>query len=153
MKIVKDICKILGIGVPNIERKAESEVALFKESPTCLSCVHIEITDSGEEVVKGIYLRDTKIDDVTLAFSLAHELRHIWQHTNGLMDIKNYVERNKTDCVGSYNAQYMEVDANAFAMAYMLAIYRVDIKLNLPGQILAETQNRKEELIKKYWHG
>lgn len=61
-----------------------------------------------------------------LLFSVAHELRHLWQaETDGDLYFKGYKTLREIGDVDIYNQQPAELDANAFASAIMAANFGI----------------------------
>lgn len=149
-----EICDLLEIATLPLAVKSESEVEIFKASPTCKACVEVEVDNTGNEKIKGVYIRNNQADRVNCLFNLVHELRHVWQHKNGLLNSTNYTERNETDSVGKYNEQFAEIDAHAFAVAYMLAEFGVRMKLEaskMTQDTMQRIEQRVQEILHEYW--
>ena len=102
-EFITDICELLKIEVPKISY----DTSHFHTKTTLAQC---------EPTVNIIYL--TKIDkpNTDYIFSIAHELRHMYQYlTNEEFYLLEYKPSNKCSSVEEYNLQIAEVDANAFA--------------------------------------
>lgn len=111
--IVKDIEDILGI--KNIKIEFANKIPL--ESQTALAC--------SDFFNKKIILKcsDKDIISPILIFSLCHEFRHFYQFkynpTNFKLQMKTYKE-SKNLSFDEYNLQPLELDANGFAVSYMI---------------------------------
>ena len=112
---VSDMAKILKIDMP----KVEYDTRHF-ETDTMLAQAYIG--KHGETI---IYLKQT--DSITLDtyFSIAHEMRHIWQVKYDYeLYMRHYKGRDKLS-LEDYNNQLAEVDANAFATVVMEDLFDV----------------------------
>ena len=106
-EFITDICELLEIEVPKISY----DTSHFPTETTLAQC---------EPTANMIYL--TKIDKLNpdYVFSIAHELRHIYQYqTDKQFYLSGYKPSNKCSSVEEYNLQIAEVDANAFASIIM----------------------------------
>lgn len=104
------ICGLLNIEVP--------EVRILKDealTDTTLVCV-----------IDGVVYVKTMKPSPDLLFSVAHELRHLWQaETDGDLYFKGYKTLREIGDVDIYNQQPAELDANAFASAIMAANFGI----------------------------
>lgn len=74
---------------------------------------------------KTIYVKCDKRPTYDTFFSVAHELRHLWQiKTNKEYFFGNYKERNVLD-VEAFNMQIAEIDAHAFSEVIMRVYFGV----------------------------
>lgn len=103
IQFIEIICDDLEIEKPLVEE------VLFLHTPTQLA----EYIPS-DNILK---YRPGKIPLDTM-FSIAHELRHIWQMKNCPEIFQNYINSTDTD-IEQYNLQSAEIDANAYAMVIM----------------------------------
>jgi Zn-dependent peptidase ImmA (M78 family) len=74
-------------------------------------------------------------------FSIAHELRHIWQtkQGEGVTEYRTITESNKVD----YNLQDVELDANAFATRVMVELFGVrPLFSGMPENVVNEIYRR-----------
>ena len=68
------------------------------------------------------------LSDADIAFSIAHELRHLYQIKNkGISD--GYAKPNSVD-VSTYNDQEEELDANAYAAYTMISMFGIKPTFN-----------------------
>jgi len=98
------------LGLENVVVQEVDSLPFGEEK--ALACSSIK-----EDVV--FYKKGTK-EVLDLLFALAHESRHLWQKRQ--LFYKAELEKYKTvDEIGlvSYNHQFLEFDANAFATAFM----------------------------------
>lgn len=106
-EFITDVCELLEIEIPKISY----DTSHFPTKTTLAQC---------EPTANIIYL--TKVDkpNPDYVFSIAHELRHIYQYqTNEEFYLSGYKPSNKCSSVEEYNLQIAEVDANAFAAIIM----------------------------------
>ena len=103
IQFIEIICDDLEIEKPLVEE------VLFLHTPTQLA----EYIPS-DNILKH---RPEKIPLDTM-FSIAHELRHLWQMKNCPEIFQNYINSTDTD-IEQYNLQSAEIDANAYAMVIM----------------------------------
>lgn len=102
-EFIKIVCDDLKIDKPIVKE------VLFLHTPTQLA----EYIPS-DNILK---YRSGKIPLDTM-FSIAHELRHIWQMKNCPEIFHSYVNSTDAD-IEQYNLQSAEIDANAYAMVIM----------------------------------
>lgn len=104
-KFVEDICKELNISIPAIS----FDTSNFATSTMMAYC-------DG----KTIYIKSFDKPNPDQFFSIAHELRHLWQlQTNEDLYFNNYKTISEVDNE-TYNLQLAEIDANAFASVVMI---------------------------------
>lgn len=106
-EFITDVCELLEIEIPKISY----DTSHFPTKTTLAQC---------EPTANIIYL--TKVDkpNPDYVFSIAHELRHIYQYqTDEEFYLSGYKPSNKCSSVEEYNLQIAEVDANAFAAIIM----------------------------------
>ena len=85
-------------------------------------------TDDGRPT--GILIRNdwNQIDMVDTYITLAHEMRHVWQHWRfERAYFENYRILDENISLKSYCLQEPEVDANAYAYRVLLDIFGIDI--------------------------
>lgn len=64
-------------------------------------------------------------DPPTVWLTVSHEMRHVWQIKNGLFDPSAY--RVSSDVSAKdYNAQELELDAQAWSFAVMRIVHRIE---------------------------
>lgn len=100
---ILDVCDELEIPVPKISY----DTSVFFSSTMMAMCYD-----------DTIYIKPSK-PNPDLLFSIAHELRHMWQlKNNESFYFRNYKNVTQLDAE-HYNLQIAEVDANAFAAIIM----------------------------------
>ena len=112
-EFINDVCDILNISVPAIS---------FDTSNFTSDTMMAQVNPSGDT----IYLKKHDKPNPDQLFSIAHELRHIWQIQN---DEKLYFSTYKPidllPSVEEYNLQIAELDANAFASLVMIDFFHL----------------------------
>ena len=110
---INDICDILNISIPSVS---------FDTSNFPTDTMMAQVNPSGDT----IYLKKYDKPNPDQLFSIAHELRHIWQMQN---DEKLYFSTYKPvdlcSSIEEYNLQIAELDANAFAGLVMIDFFRL----------------------------
>ncbi len=90
----------------------------------------------------------SKADIKDIYFSIAHELRHIWQlkyHENEYFD--NYKTASELE-LEAYNLQAPELDANAFALIIMEEMFEISpLFQGLPDRVIMCGRNLKRNGI------
>lgn len=115
MKDLKRICDILKINEPAIVYTDEKKYFSSSTTMAAMEC------GANEIYINKNYLPGTDFD---LLFCIAHECRHLWQVNNSKVDYKKYRSSNflsKTE----YNNQIEELDAHAFACAYLKKYHKI----------------------------
>lgn len=102
-EFIEIVCSNLKITKPIVEE------VLFLHTPTQLA--EYVPADNALKYCMGKMPLD-------IMFSIAHELRHIWQMKNCPEIFQNYINSTDTD-IEQYNLQSAEIDANAYAMVIM----------------------------------
>lgn len=111
-KFIHDLCNLLNIECPSISLDTSN----FPSDTMMAQC-----SPDGST----IYLRKFDRPNPDQLFSIAHELRHIWQiKTNKELFFSSYKPVNDLS-IEEYNLQIAEVDANAFAGIVMVDIFRL----------------------------
>lgn len=106
-EFITDVCELLEIKVPKISY----DTSHFPTKTTMAQC---------EPSANVIYLNKTDKPNPDYVFSIAHELRHIYQYQNNKQFyLSGYKPSDKCSSVEEYNLQIAEVDANAFASIVM----------------------------------
>ena len=83
-----------------------------------------------------------------LFFAIAHELRHAYQLEND-RSLHDYHTSDQLD-IDEYNAQPLEVDANAFAAVVMAEFFGISPQfLNMPERIRQLICIRKRQIQKE----
>lgn len=100
---IDDICDILNISDPSVS----FDTSKFTTDTMMAQC------DIDENI---IYLKKYDKPNPDQFFSIAHELRHIWQMKNNeKLYFSTYKPIDLCSSVEEYNLQLAELDANAFA--------------------------------------
>lgn len=131
---VGTVCRILGITPPKIRYRLPPGM-----SPTTLAAA----SSDGEEIcVKN------QAPSADLYFSIAHELRHIWQiRTDPDKYMSNYKTRADLD-VDAYNLQPAEIDANAFAEIISVNLLMVrPLFIGLSDRVKQKITRRAREIL------
>lgn len=135
-EFITDICELLEIEVPKISY----DTSHFPTKTTLAQC---------EPTANIIYL--TKIDkpNPDHVFSIAHELRHIYQYqTDEKIYLSGYKPSNKCVSVEEYNLQIAEVDANAFASIVMTDFFSMKPQWNgLSDRVIDAIESRIKFLL------
>lgn len=132
---INDICDILNIPIPSVS---------FDTSHFPTNTMMAQVDSSGNT----IYLKKYDKLNPDQLFSIAHELRHIWQIEN-YHDI--YFSNYQTvDKIGTerYNLQPAEIDANAFASIIMIDFFHLKPQYNgLSDSVVSSIKSRIDELV------
>lgn len=110
LDFIAEICEELEIEIPEISH----DTSKFKSKTMMAMC-------DGNT----IYFKKTDKPNPDVLFSIAHELRHLWQIKT---DEKYYFENYKevgTISTEDYNKQIAEVDANAYAGVVMIDCFNL----------------------------
>ena len=96
-----------------------------------------------------IYLNKVDKPNPDYIFSIAHELRHVYQYqTDKEFYLSRYKPSNKCSSIEEYNLQIAEVDANAFAAIIMTDFFSVKPQWNgLSGKVIDTIEKRIEFLL------
>lgn len=134
-KFIEEICDILNISFPLISYDASH----FQSDTMMAQC-----SSNGNEIFIKRYI--TPHPDQL--FSIAHELRHIWQiRTNHDLYFSNY---QTIEIIGTekYNLQIAEVDANAFASVIMIDFFHLQPQYKgLSDSIISAIKKRIDEIV------
>lgn len=134
IQFIEIICDDLEIEKPLVEE------VLFLHTPTQLA----EYIPS-DNILK---YRPGKIPLDTM-FSIAHELRHIWQMKNCPEIFQNYINSTDTD-IEQYNLQSAEIDANAYAMVIMESGFGITPQFKgLSEKVKKKILLRANEIVEK----
>lgn len=128
------ICFVLGVNPPKIIITDNTEQFAIE---TTLARLLYE--------TKEVYINKNLMTDLMRTiYCVAHELRHLWQLENDKINLKEYKQSDEVD-LDTYYLQECEIDANAFAVAYMRKYFKRDIKPTvISDKILDETIKRAE---------
>lgn len=108
---VNDICNILDISIPSIS----FDTSNFPTDTMMAQCNPNGLT---------IYLKKYEKPNPDQFFSIAHELRHIWQIKNDeQLYFSTYKPIDLCSSIEEYNLQIAELDANAFAGMIMMNFF------------------------------
>lgn len=135
-EFITDVCELLEIKVPKISY----DTIHFVTKTTLAQC---------EPVTNTIYLNKVDKLNPDYVFSIAHELRHIYQyHTDKEFYLSGYKPSNKCSSVEEYNLQIAEVDANAFASIVMTDFFSIKPQWNgLSNKVINEINKRINIII------
>ena len=135
---ITEICELLKIQVPFISYNTLH----FSTETTLAQCNPVENT---------IYLRKLNSLNPDFLFSIAHELRHIYQYqTDEKFYLSGYKSSNKCSSVEEYNLQIAEVDANAFASIVMADFFSMKPQFNgLSNKVINAIDNRVKIIIRE----
>lgn len=128
---INDICDILNIPVPFVS---------FDTSNFPTSTMLAQCSSDGST----IYLKKYDKPNPDQFFSIAHELRHIWQIQNDeQLYFSTYKPIDLCTSVEEYNLQIAELDANAFAGLVMMDFF------NLKPQFLGLSDSVKAKIFER----
>lgn len=128
---INDICDILNISVPSVS---------FDTSNFPTDTMMAQCSPDGDT----IYLKRYDKPNPDQFFSIAHELRHIWQIQNDEeLYFSTYKPIDLLSSVEEYNIQIAELDANAFAGLIMMDFF------NLKPQFLGISDSVKAKIFER----
>lgn len=135
---ITDICDLLKIEVPKISFDSTN----FKTKTTLAQC---------EPELNVIYLNKIDKPNPDYFFSIAHELRHLYQYQK---DKQFYLSEYKTSdkclSIEEYNLQIAEIDANAFAAIIMTDYFRLQPQWNgLSNKVINEINKQINIIIRE----
>lgn len=134
-EFITDVCELLEIEVPKISY----DTSHFPTKTTLAQC---------EPSVNTIYLNKTDKPNPDYIFSIAHELRHIYQYqTNEKFYLSGYKPSNKCSSVEEYNLQVAEVDANAFASIVMTDFFSIKPQWNGLSENVIKAIDKRIKII------
>ena len=133
-KYISDVCKNLGIKCPTVIYNSNLQTA------TAMSQYNL---DRNELMISPI---DNLSPDSL--FAIAHELRHAWQKQDDPeWFFANYKPSTELDNE-SYNLQFAEIDANAYAAIVMENIFHLSPQWNnLTDRVIFEIERRMDQII------
>lgn len=111
-EFIAEICSMLKINSPSVSY----DITHFPTNTMMAQC------DPSGSI---IYLKKKDKPDPDYLFSIAHELRHVWQLASDKdLYFSNY---EPVDMLGNekYNNQLAEIDANAFASLIMIEFFHL----------------------------
>lgn len=129
---IKDICEELNISVP----KVSFDTSGFSTKTMMAYC-------DG----KTIFVKPFDQPNPDQLFSIAHELRHLWQiQEDEDYYFHNYKTVNELD-IETYNLQLAEIDANAFASVIMIDWFGLQpLYQGMSDKVIKLIMSRMEEL-------
>ena len=134
-KFIEEICDILNISIPLISY----DTSHFQSDTMMAQC-----SSNGNQIFIKRYIKPHPDQ----FFSIAHELRHIWQiRTNHDLYFSNY---QTVEIIGpeKYNLQIAEVDANAFASVIMIDFFHLQPQYKgLSDSIISAIKKRIDEIV------
>lgn len=135
-EFITDVCELLEIEEPKISYDTSN----FPTKTTLAQC---------EPETNTIYLNKADKPNQDYVFSIAHELRHIYQYqTDEEFYLSGYKPSNKCSSVEEYNLQIAEVDANAFAAIIMTDFFSMKPQWNgLSSKVIDTIKKRIEFLL------
>ena len=130
-EFMMEICNLLNISIPVVS----FDTSHFESSTTMAQC-----NSSGTT----IYLRKLEKLNPDYLFSVAHELRHIWQiQTNKDIYFSNYKTVKQCKNLDEYNLQPAEIDSNAFAGLIMIEFFHIKpLFSSMSKNVIAEILKR-----------
>lgn len=132
---INDICDILNISIPSVS---------FDTTNFPTETMMAQVNLSGDT----IYLKKYDKPNPDQLFSIAHELRHIWQiQNNKQLYFSTYKPIELMPSVEEYNIQIAEIDANAFAALIMIDFFHLQPLFNsVPDSVKSKIFERMEYL-------
>lgn len=134
-EFVTDICDTLNITKPFVS---------FDTSNFPTDTMMAQCDPSG----KVIYVKKYDKPNPDQLFSIAHELRHIWQlQNNERLYFSSYKPMNLCDSIEEYNLQIAEIDANAFAGIIMIEFFHLQpLFEGLSNSVKLKIRERMKEI-------
>lgn len=134
-EFITDVCELLEIGVPKISY----DTTHFTTKTTIALC---------EPETNTIYLNKVDKPNPDYVFSIAHELRHIYQYqTDENFYLSGYKPSNECSSIEEYNLQIAEVDANAFASIIMTDFFSIKPQWNGLSDKAIDTIEKRIEFL------
>lgn len=135
-EFITAVCELLEIEVPKISY----DTSHFVTKTTLAQC---------EPTVNTIYLNKVDKPNPDYVFSIAHELRHIYQYqTDEQFYLSKYKPSSECSSVEEYNLQIAEVDANAFASIVMADFFSIKPQwYGLSDRVIDTIENRIKFLL------
>ncbi len=134
-EFIAEICELLGIQIPTISYDTShfpTETTMAVSAP----------------ISNIIYLKKNNNPNFDYMFSIAHELRHIFQYQNDeKFYFANYKPSDKCDSIEEYNLQIAEVDANAFANIIMVEFFHLKPLWNGLSEKVIDSINSRISII------
>lgn len=138
-EFILNICTILNIKVPSVS----FDTSNFPSDTMMAQC-----SPDGST----IYLRKCDRPNPDQLFSIAHELRHIWQiKTDEDLYLSDYRPVDQCASVEAYNLQLAEVDANAFASIIMTEFFHLTPRFDgVQESVRQKIRDRMSYIISTY---
>ena len=138
-EFIIEICNLLNISIPVVS----FDTSHFESSTTMAQC-----NSSGTT----IYLRKLEKLNPDYLFSVAHELRHIWQiRTNKDIYFSNYKTVKQCKNLDEYNLQPAEIDSNAFAGLIMIEFFHIKpLFSNMSKNVIARVSERMSIISQEF---
>lgn len=135
---IKAICMELEISIPKVSYDVSKFPTDTMMAMVTRDVMYIKKPKNGTKV------------NADLLFSIAHELRHIWQiDTDEQYFMQNYKGSSELD-VESYNMQLAEIDANAYACLVMMDEFGVKPQFNgLSERVRKAIYDRVEWILRE----
>lgn len=112
-EFITEVCELLGIEIPTVSY----DTSHFPTETTLALCAPVS---------NIIYLKKINTPNFDYMFSIAHELRHLFQYKKDeKFYFANYKPSDKCNSLEEYNLQIAEVDANAFANIVMVEYFHL----------------------------
>lgn len=131
---IEELCEILSIEIPDVSY----DVSNFSSDTMLAQC-----SPDGS----AIYIKKVDNPSPDHLFSIAHELRHVWQIRTDKKYTSEYKPVELCASLEEYNLQIAELDANAFAGLIMIDFFHIKpLFEGLPEAVKSEIFNRMELL-------
>ncbi len=134
-EFISDICNILNIPVPYVSYN----ISNFPTDTMMAQCSPDGCT---------IYLKKYDKPNPDQFFSIAHELRHVWQiKNNKLLYFSSYKPIDLCSSIEEYNLQIAELDANAFSGLIMINFFHLKpLFKGVPDSVKSKIYERMDYL-------
>ena len=131
---ISDVCKNLGIKAPTI--------VYSSNFPTITTMAQYDLDNNR------LMIPHAKDPSPDYLFAIAHELRHVWQKQDDPeWFFANYKSSAELDNE-SYNLQFAEIDANAYAAIVMENIFHLSPQWNnITDCVVFEIERRMDQII------
>lgn len=132
---INDICDILNISKPAVS---------FDTSNFSTDTMMAQCSPDGSV----IYIKKYNKPNPDQLFSIAHELRHVWQIQNDeQFYLSTYKPVDLCSSVEEYNLQIAELDANAFGGLIMIRFFHLQpLFIGVPDSVKSKIFERMEYL-------
>lgn len=134
---IDKICNILDISVPDISY----DTSTFLSETMLAGCDISTYT---------MYLKKCDESNPDYLFSIAHELRHLWQSIEDKeLYLSDYKPRTAFSDVAEYNLQLAEIDANAFGALIMIDAFGIEpLFQGMPEKVINTIKERIKYIAK-----